>query len=114
MPNILEHLTEFELVTASPFSNLPKSIFAITMLIIFLVLTLRFVRYINKGVTLSGPIPLPLPLVVRGGDVRKKHKNRITTYVSPASTAILSLVFYFVAHFMIIVLFKTVNYTFVF
>lgn len=108
----LSRITGSDIVTVSPFTDIPKTLFATTMLIIFLELTLRVLRHVNKGITMSGPMPVPIPLTIEGGNLTAKKKNMMSIYKGPGITAILGLTFYFVAHFMIFVLFKSLDYSF--
>ncbi len=111
------NLIAIDFPTVSPLEHWPRSMFMIFFGAYFAVLSLKFLKNIKQGssITVHPGDPLLSFLVLNGRVNLTKLQQKqgfIKSYNGPASTAALGLLFYFAAQIMIVMMFKTIDYTF--
>lgn len=103
----------FELVTVSPMDHWPRSLFYIVFASYFAVLSLKFLKSTNPGVTLlySPKNPFTSVKVVKGR-AKSIPKGYKASFNSPISTAFLGLLLFTAAQTLLVMMFKRVDYFF--
>ena len=80
--------------------------------LIFTWYSLQFIRNLEKGVTLALPkVGIPW-LKIFSGKIKKTSQYRLQHYDNPYITGLLGLLFFTAAEFFLVIMFKTLDYTF--
>lgn len=103
----------FEFVNISPLEHWPRSIFYIVFGAYFAVLSLKFLKGTNPGVTLVYSPKNPFTSIkIHRGKVKSVPRGFIASYNSPLSTALLGLLLFTAAQLFVVMMFLRVDYFF--
>jgi hypothetical protein len=103
----------FELITVSPLDHWPRSLFMIIFSAYFSVLSLKFLKSANPGVTiLYSTKNILTSLKVLKGKLKSTPKGYKASYNSPLSAALLGLLLFSAAEALLVMMFKRIDYFF--
>jgi hypothetical protein len=105
--------TGFELVTVSPMDHWVRSLFYVLFGSYFAVLSLKFLKSANPGVTILYHKANPFTSIkVVKGHLKSVPKGYVASFNGPLSTAFLGLLLFTAAQVLIVMMFKRIDYFF--